>query len=175
MSKTFGLTNYGRVNYLKNFKSGREMWDDPNRQCRKIIKGRFRSRYDRICATRSLINHSQRFPEISCNSRKQEGSWSYCWIRKLSNPKTFSPFHSQSKYIYFHTTKYVFFFSNILKHLSLHHKCTSNIFNKYIFQNISQCIFSIQQILISKYFEYVVYTYLYITVRKKYLNKDTLA
>lgn len=99
MSKTFGLTNYGRVNYLKNFKSGREMWDDPNRQCRKIIKGRFRSRYDRICATRSLINHSQRFPEISCNSRKQEGSWSYCWIRKLSNPKTFSPFHSVQIYI----------------------------------------------------------------------------
>ena len=64
-----------------------------------------------------------------------------------------------------------FFFSNILKHLSLHHKCTSNIFNKYIFQNISQCIFSIQQILISKYFEYVVYTYLYITARKKYLKK----
>ena len=151
MSKTFGLTNYGRVNYLKNFKSGRGMWDDPNRQCRKIIKGRFRSRYDRICATRSLINHSQRFPEISCNSRKQEGSWSYCWIRKLSNPKTFSPFHSQSKYIYFHTTKYVFFsqiFWNIylcttnalqIYSTNIYFKIFHNVFSqssKYLFQNI---------------------------------------
>ena len=46
-----------------------------------------------------LINHLQRFPKISCNTWKQEGSWSYCWIRKLSNPKTFSPFHSVQIYI----------------------------------------------------------------------------
>ena len=48
---------------------------------------------------RTLINHLQRFPKISCNTWKQEGSWSYCWIRKLSNPKTFSPFHSVQIYI----------------------------------------------------------------------------